>query len=41
MLTLVIKYSKAFAGTEWYDKDYKREDVVKLLQQILNSIKTN
>jgi len=37
-LTLVVKYSKAFAGTEWSEEMYKREDVVKLLKQILDSI---
>ena len=37
-LTLVVKYSKAFAGTEWSEEMYKREDIVKLLKQILNSI---
>jgi hypothetical protein len=37
-LTLVVKYSEAFAGTEWSKETYKREDVVKLLKQILNSI---
>ncbi|MEM8808093.1 MAG: hypothetical protein AAGF01_18895 [Cyanobacteria bacterium P01_G01_bin.38] len=37
-LNLVVKYSKAFAGMEWSDKTHKREDVVKLLKQILDSI---
>jgi hypothetical protein len=37
-LTLVVKYSKAFAGMEWSDKTHKREDVVKLLNQIVDSI---
>ena len=38
-LTLIVKYSKAFAGREWSEETYKREDVVKLLNQILDSIK--
>lgn len=38
VLTLVVKYSKAFAGMEWSDETNKQEDVVKLLKQILNSI---
>ncbi|MGB5710386.1 MAG: hypothetical protein WBM44_05700 [Waterburya sp.] len=37
-LTLVIKYSKAIAGMRWADKSYKREDIVNLLKQILDSI---
>lgn len=37
-LSLVIKYSKAFAGMEWSKKSYKREDVINLCQQILDSI---
>ena len=38
VLTLVVKYSKAFAGMEWSHETYQREDVVKLLKQILDSI---
>jgi hypothetical protein len=33
-LTLVVKYSKAFAGMEWSDKTYQREDMVKLLREL-------
>ena len=38
-LSLVVKYSKAFAGMEWTEKEYKKEDIAKLLQQILDSVK--
>lgn len=38
-LTLVIKYSKAFAGGEWAEETSNRKDVVDLLKQISDSIK--
>lgn len=38
-LAVVVQDSNTFAGTEWAKKEYKREDVVKLLQEILDSIK--
>jgi hypothetical protein len=38
-LTLVVKDSNTFAGTQWVKEKYKREDVVKLLQEILDSLK--
>jgi hypothetical protein len=37
-LTLTVKYSKAFAGMQWSNRAHEREDVVKLLKQILDSI---
>ena len=38
-LSLVIKYSKAFAGMEWVEKEHNKKDTIKLLKQIVDLVK--
>lgn len=38
-LRLVIKYSKAFAGMEWAEKEPSKKDAIKLLKQIVDLVK--